>query len=80
MEEGCLSLPTIYYNVERPKTISIKYLDEKGNKQSINADGLLARCIEHEIDHLEGKIFTDYISPLKRKLALSKLKKIKSRF
>ena len=78
-EEGCLSLPTIYYNVERPERICIKYQDENGKEESIDADGLLARCIEHEIDHLNGKIFIDYVGPLKRKLALNKLKKMKPR-
>ena len=76
-EEGCLSLPTIYYKVDRPKTITLKYLDEKGNTKELTADGLLSRCIQHEVDHLNGKIFTDYVSALKRKLALNKLKKIK---
>ncbi len=76
-EEGCLSLPTIYYTVERPEKISIKYFDENGKELNLEADGLLARCIEHEIDHLNGKIFTDYVSPLKRKIALTKLKKMK---
>ena len=76
-EEGCLSLPTIYYNVERPEKIRIKYFTENGNEAFIDADGLLARCIEHEIDHLNGKIFIDYVGPLKRKLALNKLKKMK---
>ncbi len=76
-EEGCLSLPTIYYTVERPEKISIKYFDESGKELNLDAGGLLARCIEHEIDHLNGKIFTDYVSPLKRKLAITKLKKMK---
>ncbi len=78
-EEGCLSLPTIYYTVERPEKIYIKYLNEKGKEIKLDADGLLARCIEHEIDHLKGKVFIDYVGPLKRKLALSKLKKMKPR-
>ena len=78
-EEGCLSLPTIYYNVERPESICIKYQNEKGEEIRLDANGLLARCIEHEIDHLKGKVFIDYVGPLKRKLALSKLKKMKPR-
>ncbi|MBR4316561.1 MAG: peptide deformylase [Alphaproteobacteria bacterium] len=78
-EEGCLSLPTIYYTVERPEKIRIKYFNEKGEELHLDADGLLARCIEHEIDHLNGKIFIDYVGPLKRKLAISKLKKMKPR-
>ncbi|MCR5506855.1 MAG: peptide deformylase [bacterium] len=78
-EEGCLSLPTIYYTVERPEKITIKYFDESGKETKLSANGLLARCIEHEIDHLNGKIFIDYVGPMKRKLALSKLRKMKPR-
>ena len=78
MEEGCLSLPTIFYDVERPASVEIKYVNEKGEKKEISADGLLARCIEHEIDHLNGKVFTDYVGSLKRTLAIKKLKKIKN--
>ncbi len=76
-EEGCLSLPTIYYNVERPSSIKIKFQNENNEEIILETDGLLARCIQHEIDHLNGKVFIDYVSPLKRKLALSKLKKMK---
>ena len=76
-EEGCLSLPTIYYNVERPCSIRVKYLNEKGEEIHLDATGLLARCIEHEIDHLNGKVFIDYVSPFKKRLAMSKLKKMK---
>lgn len=78
IEEGCLSLPSIFYDVERPSSISIRYTNEKGEKKELSADGLLARCIEHEIDHLNGKVFTDYVGSLKRTLAIKKLKKIKS--
>lgn len=76
-EEGCLSVPTIYYEIERPKQISISYTDEMGNSVKLEADGLLARCIEHELDHLDGKLFIDYLSPLKKKLVSKKLKKMK---
>lgn len=76
-EEGCLSLPTLFYNIERPSEITVEYTDIKGGKNLLNASGLLARCIEHEIDHLDGKIILDYISPLKKSLAVKKLKKIK---
>ena len=76
-EEGCLSLPTIYYSVERPASIRVKFFNEEGEEIILEADGLLARCIEHEIDHLKGKVFIDYVSPLKKKIALSKLKKMK---
>ena len=76
-EEGCLSLPTLFYNIERPSEISVEYTDTRGVRNLLNAGGLLARCIEHEIDHLDGKIILDYISPLKKSLAVKKLKKIK---
>ena len=78
MEEGCLSLPTIFYDVERPSEVSIRYMNEKGEKKEISADGLLARCIQHEIDHLNGKVFTDYVGTLKRTLAIKKLRKMKN--
>ena len=77
MEEGCLSLPSIFYDVERPKEVTIKYMNEKGETKELSASGLLARCIEHEIDHLNGKVFIDYVGSLKRTLAIKKLKKIK---
>ena len=70
-EEGCLSLPSLFYNIERPSEITVEYTDRQGQRNLLNTGGLLARCIEHEIDHLDGKIILDYISPLK------KLKKIK---
>lgn len=78
-EEGCLSVPTIYYEIERPKQISISYTDENGKSKTLEADGLLARCIEHELDHLDGKLFIDYLSPLKKKLISKKLQKLKIR-
>lgn len=77
MEEGCLSLPSIFYDVERPTEITIKYMNEKGETKELSAGGLLARCIEHEIDHLNGKVFIDYVGSLKRTLAIQKLRKIK---
>ncbi len=76
-EEGCLSLPSLYYKIERANSIELKYLNEQGEEINISADGLLARCIEHEIDHLNGKVLLDYISPLKKKFAIKKLIKIK---
>ncbi len=77
MEEGCLSVPTIYYEIERPKTIKVSFMDENGDNIELEADGLLARCIEHEIDHLNGKLFIDYLSPLKKRMVINKLKKMK---
>lgn len=76
-EEGCLSLPTIYYNVNRPEKIKVKFQNEIGEDIILETDGLLARCLQHEIDHLNGKVFIDYVSSLKKHLAISKLKKMK---
>ena len=78
MNEGCLSIPDVYYDVKRPERVRVKYLDEKGAAQEIEADGLLARCLQHEIDHLDGVLFIDHISLLKRNMALSKMKKLKA--
>ncbi len=65
-EEGCLSVPGVFETVSRAERIEIRALDENGETQEFDADGLLAICIQHEIDHLEGKLFVDYLSPLKR--------------
>jgi peptide deformylase len=73
-EEGCLSIPDIYADVERPATVSVRALDERFAPYEIEAGGLLARCIQHEIDHLDGKLFLDYLSVLKRAAALGKWK------
>ena len=73
-EEGCLSIPDIYADVERPETVSVRALDERFAPYEIEASGLLARCIQHEIDHLDGKLFLDYLSVLKRAAALGKWK------
>lgn len=71
-EEGCLSIPNIYGDVVRPVTVTVRTLDESGESHDITASGLLARCLQHEIDHLDGKLFIDYLSLLKRRSALSK--------
>ena len=76
-EEGCLSLPEQYGDVERPAQIRVRYLDEKGEQQEREANGLLATCIQHEMDHLEGIIFVDHLSALKRKMILRRLAKQK---
>jgi peptide deformylase len=76
-EEGCLSLPEQYADVERPERIKVRYLDEKGEQQEREADGILATCIQHEMDHLDGIIFVDHLSALKRKMILRKLAKQK---
>lgn len=74
-EEGCLSVPGNYAKVERAETITVEALDAEGNAYSLNADGLLAICIQHELDHLKGKLFIDYLSPLKRQRIKKKLEK-----
>ncbi|KLN62416.1 peptide deformylase [Kiloniella spongiae] len=75
-QEGCLSLPEQYADVERPAAIKMTYLDETGKKIELEADGLLAICIQHEIDHLDGVLFVDHISKLKRGMIMKKLKKV----
>jgi len=76
-EEGCLSVPEIWDDVERPARIKAEYLDRDGNKQLLEADGLLATCLQHEMDHLNGILFIDHLSRLKRSMALRKLTKAK---
>ena len=75
MDEGCLSVPGIFEKVRRAEKISVRALDRNGDYLEMAADGLLAVCIQHELDHLEGKLFVDYLSPLKRQLVRKKLKK-----
>ena len=75
--EGCLSFPGQFDDVTRPKKVKVKFLDYHGNPQEIEADELLATCLQHEIDHLNGKVFVDYLSPIKRDIILRKLKKEK---
>ena len=74
-EEGCLSVPGIYENVERPETVRVRALDRDGNGFEIDAEGLLAVCIQHEIDHLDGKVFVQYLSRLKQGRIKSRLAK-----
>jgi peptide deformylase len=76
-EEGCLSLPDHYAPVTRPARVRVRYLDRTGTAQEIEADGLLAVCLQHEMDHLEGVLFVDHISKLKRNVILRKLQKSK---
>ncbi len=76
MQEGCLSVPGFYEDVERPNKIRLTALNEFGEEYTLVADDLLAVCIQHEIDHLEGKLFVDYLSPLKRNRIRSKLDKL----
>jgi peptide deformylase len=74
-QEGCLSVPGIFADVKRAESITVKALDRDGNPFELDADGLLAVCIQHEMDHLAGKVFVDYLSPLKRELVRKKLAK-----
>lgn len=74
-EEGCLSIPDYYAEVERPAAITVKHLDRDGKEQLTEADGLLATCLQHEIDHLNGVLFIDHISKLKREMVIRKFTK-----
>ncbi len=74
-DEGCLSVPGEYAQVERAETIRVRALDRDGERFELDADELLAVCIQHEIDHLDGKVFVDYLSPLKRRMIERKMKK-----
>ena len=75
-EEGCLSVPDQFAEIERPNSCEVEYLDYNGKKQVLKADGLLATCIQHEMDHLEGILFIDYLSKLKKSMIIKKLSKI----
>ena len=74
-QEGCLSVPGIYADVTRADQIDVHFLDREGKPQELRVDGLLAVCIQHEMDHLDGKLFVDYLSPLKREMVRKKLAK-----
>ena len=76
-EEGCLSVPNQFAEIERPNTCEVEYLDYEGKKQLLKADGLLATCIQHEMDHLDGILFIDYLSKLKKSMIIKKLSKNK---
>ena len=77
-EEGCLSVPNQFADIDRPSKCEVEYLDYNGQKQLLKAEGLLATCIQHEMDHLEGILFIDYLSKLKRSMIIKKLSKLKS--
>ena len=77
-EEGCLSVPNQFAEVDRPQKCDIEYLDYNGERKILKAEGLLATCIQHEIDHLEGILFIDYLSKLKKSMIIKKLSKNKS--
>lgn len=76
-KEGCLSFPGLYLNIQRPEKIHVEYQNSRGDMIEAEMDGLIARCFQHEFDHLNGKCFVDIVSPLKLKLALQKLRKQK---
>ncbi len=77
-EEGCLSVPNQFAEIDRPKECEVEYLDYNGQKKTLKAEGLLATCIQHEMDHLEGILFIDYLSKLKKSMIIKKLSKNKS--
>ena len=77
-EEGCLSVPDQFAEIDRPKMCNVEYLDYNGEKKLLKAEGLLATCIQHEMDHLEGILFIDYLSKLKKSMIIKKLSKLKS--
>ena len=79
-EEGCLSIPDVYGDVSRPERVKVRALDRDGNPFEIEAEGLLARCLQHEIDHLDGRMFIDHLSVLRRKAALAKWATIKGKY
>ena len=76
-EEGCLSIPETFIEIERPKICEVEYIDEKGSKKNLECDGLLSTCIQHEIDHLDGKLIIDHLSKLKKDFIIKKISKIK---
>ncbi len=76
-EEGCLSIPDVYADVERPAEVTVRWIDKNGAEQQEDFDGLWATCVQHEIDHLDGKLFIDYLKPLKRQLITRKMVKLK---
>ncbi len=78
-EEGCLSVPNFFAEVNRPKKCDVEYLDYEGNSKILKAEGLIATCIQHEMDHLEGILFIDYLSKLKKTMIVKKLSKQKNR-
>ncbi|MFT7144464.1 MAG: peptide deformylase [Alphaproteobacteria bacterium] len=76
-DEGCLSVPTFYEEVERPAACIVEYMDENGQQKTLEADHLLSTCIQHEIDHLDGILFVDHLSRLKKNMIIKKLTKLK---
>ena len=77
-EEGCLSIPETFIEIERPKICEVEYIDRKGSKKILKCDGLLSTCIQHEINHLDGKLIIDHLSKLKKDFIIKKISKIKN--
>ncbi len=77
-EEGCLSIPETFIEIERPKMCEIEYIDEKGSKKNLKCDGILSTCVQHEINHLDGKLIIDHLSKLKKDFIIKKISKIKN--
>ncbi len=76
-EEGCLSIPDTFIEIERPKICTVEYIDIEGNKKILECDGLLSTCLQHEINHLDGKLIIDHLSKLKREIIIKKISKNK---
>ena len=76
-EEGCLSIPETFIEIERPKICEVEFIDEKGLKENLKCDGLLSTCVQHEINHLDGKLIIDHLSKLKKDFIIKKISKIK---
>lgn len=76
-EEGCLSIPEEYAEVKRPEAVDVRWIDRDGNEQTETFDGLWATCVQHEIDHLNGKLFIDYLGPMKRQMITRRMQKLK---
>ena len=76
-EEGCLSIPETFIEIERPKICEVEYINEKGQKKNLKCDGLLSTCVQHEINHLDGKLIIDHLSKLKKDFIIKKISKIK---
>ena len=76
-EEGCLSIPETFIEIERPKICEVEYIDETGSKKNLECDGLLSTCIQHEINHLDGKLIIDHLSKLKKDMIIKKISKFK---
>ena len=79
-EEGCLSIPDVYGDVARPEKVTVRAMDRDGREFELEAEGLLARCLQHEIDHLHGRLFLDYLSVLKRRSAMSKWERERAKY